>query len=165
MQWSHIKRNGAYRDKASEHERRASKLLPMSSVTHPLIHGQEASGMEAALTPWFHRYDIMMDHCCSFTLPLIIAKVPWHQELPPDARVLVYGPTPSISGRARKEESLESQLLNEEAQSLNHYVGQALLRLVADLNSCSFREALLRRFAIDPAEDHCNEAEYSASKQ
>ena len=92
-------------------------------------------------------------------------KVPWHQELPPDARVLVYGPTPSIRGRARKEESLESQLLNEEAQARKHHVGQALLRLLADLNSCSFREALLRRFAIDPAEDHCNEAEYSASKQ
>ena len=82
MQWSHIKRNGAYRDKASEHERRASKLLPMSSVTHPLIHGQEASGMEAALTPWFHRYDIMMDHCCSFTLPLIIPKYPGIRNCP-----------------------------------------------------------------------------------
>jgi len=86
-------------------------------------------------------------------------KVPWHQELPPDARVLVYGPTPSISGRARKEESLGNQLLSDEAQSLNHYVGQARVRLLVDLKSCSFREALLRRFAIDPAEDHRNEAE------
>src|SRR5258708_13521658 len=32
----------------------------MSSVTPPLSHGQEASGMEAALAPWFQRYDTMM---------------------------------------------------------------------------------------------------------
>jgi len=32
----------------------------MSSVTQPLSHGQEASGMEAALAPWFQRYDTMM---------------------------------------------------------------------------------------------------------
>src|SRR5438105_13263843 len=55
----------------------------MSSVTQPLIHGQEASGMEAALAPWFQGYDTMSYHGCSFTFPLITPKVPGRQRLPP----------------------------------------------------------------------------------
>jgi hypothetical protein len=49
--------------------------------------------MEAALAPWFHRYDTMMDPLLFFRFSIDSAKVPWQQEIISVARVPVYQTT------------------------------------------------------------------------